>query len=379
MQASEISCKTSPSEMLTDGMLMQSLKQAIAQKLAPQVSQIDLQGVYPEEFLRHIGGLGAYAQCVAQKYGGTGSGVLPALKAIEMVSATCLSTGFMTWCHNACAWYLQNSDNPFLKEQILPQVARGEFLSGTGLSNPMKHFAGIEKIKIIATPCKGGYILNGTLPWVSNIGDQHLFGISAQIEGTDDYLMAIAQGGMQGLELKQDVHFIALEGTNTFRCLFRNAFISHDWILASPCDHYVEYIKPGFILMQVGMGLGLAQNCIELMRRIDKSKAHVNQFLDDRPEELESELETLRLKSYRLAEAIGHGQQLVSKEILREVVEARATASELSLRASQSLMLHAGAIAYVHGSVYERRLRESYFVAMVTPALKHLRKVLASM
>ncbi|MFO0211763.1 MAG: acyl-CoA dehydrogenase family protein, partial [Pseudanabaena sp.] len=74
MQASEISCKTSPSEMLTDGMLMQSLKQAIAQKLAPQVSQIDLQGVYPEEFLRHIGGLGAYAQCVAQKYGGTGSG-----------------------------------------------------------------------------------------------------------------------------------------------------------------------------------------------------------------------------------------------------------------------------------------------------------------
>ena len=379
MQASEISCKTSPSEMLTDGMLMQSLKQAIAQKLAPQVSQIDLQGVYPEEFLRHIGGLGAYAQCVAQKYGGTGSAVLPALKAIEMVSATCLSTGFMTWCHNACAWYLQNSDNPFLKEQILPQVARGEFLSGTGLSNPMKHFAGIEKIKIIATPCKGGYILNGTLPWVSNIGDQHLFGISAQIEGTDDYLMAIAQGGMQGLELKQDVHFIALEGTNTFRCLFRNAFISHDWILASPCDHYVEYIKPGFILMQVGMGLGLAQNCIELMRRIDKSKAHVNQFLDDRPEELESELETLRLKSYRLAEAIGHGQQLVSKEILREVVEARATASELSLRASQSLMLHAGAIAYVHGSVYERRLRESYFVAMVTPALKHLRKVLASM
>ena len=42
-------------------------------------------------------------------------------------------------------------------------------------------------------------------------------------------------------------------------------------------------------------------------------------------------------------------------------------------------MLHAGAIGYVHGSEYDRRLRESYFVAMVTPALKHLRKVLASM
>jgi hypothetical protein len=358
---------------------MESLKQAIAKQLVPDVVKIDQEGIYPEGFLRHIGQLGVYGQGVDVACGGTGRGVLPALKAIEMVSETCLSTGFMVWCHNACSWYLHNSDNEFLRQEILPQVATGKFLAATGLSNPMKHFAGIEKIKIVATPCEGGYILNGTLPWVSNVGDGHLFGVSAQIEGTDDYLMAIAQGGMAGLELKQDVHFIALEGTNTFRCLFRNAFISHDWVLAAPCDRYVEYIKPGFILMQVGMGLGLTQNCIELTRRIDRTKQHVNQYLDDRPEELEEELEALRLRSYRLAEAIGTGRQMVDRHTLREVIEARATASELSLRASQSLMLHAGAIGYVHGSVYDRRLRESYFVAMVTPALKHLRKVLATM
>ena len=379
MQVSDTRLNQSPEKLLTDEALMQSLKVAIAQKLVPNVSKIDQQGFYPEEFLQYIGSLGAYGQGVSVECGGTGRGVLPALKAIEMVSETCLSTGFMAWCHNACSWYLQNTDNPFLREQILPQVAAGKVLAGTGLSNPMKHFAGIEKIKIIATPCEGGYILNGTLPWVSNLGDKHLFGISAQIQGTDDYLMAIAQGGMTGLELKQDVHFIALEGTNTFRCLFRNAFLSHDWILAAPCDRYVEYIKPGFILMQVGMGLGLTQNCIDLMRRIDKTKHHVNQYLDDRPDEMESELESLRLKSYRLAEAIGHGRELFSTEVIREVIEARAAASELSLRASQSLMLHAGAIAYVHGSIYERRLRESYFVAIVTPALKHLRKVLIGM
>jgi alkylation response protein AidB-like acyl-CoA dehydrogenase len=174
MQVSDTIIKQPQAKLLTDAALMQSLKEAIAQKLAPDVTNIDLKGIYPEEFLRDIGGLGAYGQGVSTEYGGTGRGVLPALKAIEIVSETCLSTGFMTWCHNACSWYLQNTDNPFLKEQILPQVATGKLLSGTGLSNPMKHFAGIEKITIIATPCEGGYILNGTLPWVSNIGDQHL-------------------------------------------------------------------------------------------------------------------------------------------------------------------------------------------------------------
>ena len=42
-------------------------------------------------------------------------------------------------------------------------------------------------------------------------------------------------------------------------------------------------------------------------------------------------------------------------------------------------MLHAGARAYVQGSPAERELREACFVAIVTPALKHLKKMLAGM
>lgn len=57
----------------------------------------------------------------------------------------------------------------------------------------MKHFAGIEKINLIAQPCAGGYVLNGMLPWVSNIGEGHYFAIAARIADTDDYLMAIVR------------------------------------------------------------------------------------------------------------------------------------------------------------------------------------------
>jgi hypothetical protein len=42
-------------------------------------------------------------------------------------------------------------------------------------------------------------------------------------------------------------------------------------------------------------------------------------------------------------------------------------------------MLHAGARAYVDGSIYSRRLRESYFMAIVTPATKHLEKDIADL
>jgi alkylation response protein AidB-like acyl-CoA dehydrogenase len=52
----------------------------------------------------------------------------------------------------------------------------------------------------------------------------------------------------------------------------------------------------------------------------------------------------------------------------------RAHASELVLRSAQSALLHQGARGYLMSSDVQRRVRESHFVAIVTPAIKHLRK-----
>ncbi len=41
------------------------------------------------------------------------------------------------------------------------------------------------------------------------------------------------------------------------------------------------------------------------------------------------------------------------------------------------MTLHQGARGYVSTGAAQRRLREAYFVAIVTPATKHLRKMLA--
>ena len=55
----------------------------------------------------------------------------------------------------------------------------------------------------------------------------------------------------------------------------------------------------------------------------------------------------------------------------------RAAAAELTLAAAQSAALHAGAKGM--RSPAQRRVREAMFVAIVTPALKHLRKEIAAL
>ena len=65
------------------------------------------------------------------------------------------------------------------------------------------------------------------------------------------------------------------------------------------------------------------------------------------------------------------------KAFLIDVLDARAHASELALRAAQSALLHQGARGYLMTSSVQRRVRESHFMAIVTPAVKHLRKEIA--
>ena len=65
-----------------------------------------------------------------------------------------------------------------------------------------------------------------------------------------------------------------------------------------------------------------------------------------------------------------------SDEYFREILQLRLAAGELAIKASQSAMLHTGAKGYLSTAPAQRKLRESYFVAIVTPATKHLRKEL---
>ena len=97
---------------------------------------------------------------------------------------------------------------------------------------------------------------------------------------------------------------------------------------------------------------------------------HVNQFLEDRPADLQAELDGLLARVMKLAETPFD----TSTDYFIDVLDARAHGAELALRAANSALMHQGARGYLMQSEVQRRVREAQFVAIVTPAIKHLRK-----
>lgn len=355
--------------------VIEGVREIARRELAPLVASIDREGVYPEVVLRSLGAVGAFSAHLP----GIASGkpdLRTAIEAMSVVGEHCLSTSFCMWCQNALAWYIATSDNKPLQASLGARVAAGETLGGTGLSNPMKHFFGIERLRLKARQVDGGYSVNGALPWVSNLGADHNFGAIFELERRPEHrVMAVIDCAGPGVSIAQNAEFVALDGTRTFSVQFRDAFVPEEQVLASPIGGYIPRIRAGFILLQSGMAFGLVRDCIALMRQEQDRLAHVNKYIEMQPGDFETALAALEAEVWRLCETPFD----TSPGYLRRVAQARLTAGEISVKAAHFAMLHQGAKGYVSTGAAQRRLREAYFVAIVTPATKQLRKMLVEL
>ena len=376
----ELTCVPPPA---TDALL--DAVRAVAQgPLKQQVEAIDRQGHYPRAVLQELAKLGAMSAHLDTP-AGTGSYAL-AIQAMAEVSRVCGATGFMMWCQAVCGLYMQQSGNPVLMGDVLLRHASGAGLGGTALSNPMKSYAQIESLLLKATPVDGGYLVNGTLPWVSNLGPDHYFGAIAAVMAGDAPAAATGSGACAsrevmfllrcdapGVELRECPSFSAMEGTGTYGVRLKDHFIGTNEIMADPAKPYIARIRAAFVMLQCGMAVGITQGAIDSMWAVESQLGHVNQFLEDRPDTLQAELDALTGRVMQLAETPFEP----SAEFFIDVLDARAHGAELCLRAAQSALMHQGARGYLMSSEVQRRVRESHFVAIVTPAIKHLRKEIA--
>ena len=349
---------------------------AIAQgPLAQQAHAID-RGAYPEAVLKQLAAAGAMGAHLPQADGTPGDFGL-AIVAMAEASKVCGATGFMMWCQSVAGLYMQASGNPALAGERLARHVRGESLGGTGLSNPMKSFAKIEALLLKATPVEGGYRINGTLPWVSNLAADHYFGAIAAVSTADESasreIMFMLRCDAPGVTLKACPEFSGMEGTGTFSVHCKDLFVGTDDLVADPAKPFIARIRGGFVLLQCGMAAGIIQGAIASMWAVEGQLGHVNQYLEDRPADLQAEFDALLARIMKLAETPFDA----STDYFISVLDARSHCAELSLRAANSALLHQGARGYLMQSEVQRRVREAQFVAIVTPAIKHLRKEMA--
>jgi alkylation response protein AidB-like acyl-CoA dehydrogenase len=332
------------------------LKQLLDQKLKPNVKAIDREGIYPEQLLIEFGRRGFYK-----------GDSLDHFKLIEQIASVCGSTAFAVWCQTTAIYFIRSCDNEYLKQQLLPLLERGERLGGTGLSNPMKYYAGLEPIRLKAQSVTGGYVISGMLSYVSNLGPDHWFAFIAEVSN-QCRIMAMIPCDAPGLKLESRDEFLGLNGTATYTCRFSNVFIPEEWIISHSADYFIKTVRANLVGNQIGLALGICHASINAIKSQNLTQSEVNCSLQSQLVKIEGKWKQLRDTAFDLLEN--------SINNWEKILKVRLKTAYLSLDAVKEELFHAGSAGYLKDGPLARRFREAAFISVLTPTVKHLTKLI---
>ncbi|WP_107923278.1 acyl-CoA dehydrogenase family protein [Lysinibacillus parviboronicapiens] len=344
--------------MAVDAEVLQAL---IDEKLKPLVKKIDEEAYYAEDFLYALGKAGFFASTQKDEQ----TTLLDELTIVQETAKVCMTTAFCLWCHLAALTYIRKTDNEQLRANILTLLESGDVLGATGLSNPMKYYAGLEKIHLSAERVEGGYVINGVLPAVSNLGENHWFGAIA-LNGEQEVMVFVSTDNAD-ITLKEKIHFLGVNGSATYTCKFDNVFVADDYVVTHEASSFVDIIRPTFVLYQIPLGFGVVASSVEGIEKVKAKQNGCNEYLQIQAEELTGKLQHLQTTLKNLIQSGEVNLQAICQIRLQAVYD--------TLAAVQANMLHNGSAGYIAGSTPSRKLREAYFFANLTPTVRQLEKM----
>ena len=92
----------------------------------------------------------------------------------------------------------------------------------------MKALTGIEKMALKAEKISSGYIVNGSLPWVSHIREGGYCGVIASVPDKADHEIMFLLDLDERAQLKECPKFSGMEGTSTWAIELRDYFVNED-------------------------------------------------------------------------------------------------------------------------------------------------------
>jgi len=298
--------------------------------LFPDAARIDGLDALPAAQLDALAAAGLYGAGAPVEAGGLGL-ELPAMCAVvEELASGCLATAFVWIQHFGLLMTLAyGGAPPELRDQWLGPACRGKLRGGIALTGQIP---GPPMLR--AEPAEGGWRLDGTAPWVSGWGLIDLLFVVARGPADSVVSLIIDATDAAGLTVSRQ-RLIAVDASVTVRLDFDGVVVpAARFVSQAPFDPAAS-LRPEGLRVNGSLALGVARRCGRLLG----------------PGPLDDELATCRA-----------GLDAAVTGDAAAMARARATASELALRAAAALAVRDGSKSATVDQHAPRLSREALFL-----------------
>jgi alkylation response protein AidB-like acyl-CoA dehydrogenase len=293
--------------------------------LFPSANDVDRAELLPVSRLDALAQAGFYGLVGPPDAGGLGVDFPTICGVIETIAGGCLTTAFVWIQHHSPVAALTAAAPGPLRDEWLPALCAGRLRAGIalgGLYPAPRHLR--------AQPADGGWIFNGTVPWVSGWGRIDAVFTAARTED-DVVVRALVDAAASHTLRAQPLALVGANASGTVRLTFDRHFVpagrvvsTESWTPPPPYD--------GGGRFNGSLALGVAGRCCRLIGRGP----------------LDAELTARR------------GQLDAATD--ETMAEARAAACELAVRAASSLAVATGSGSLLPDAHAQRLYREAMFL-----------------
>src|SRR3954463_2116878 len=157
------------------------VRELARERIAPRAAEIDESHEFPWDVVELFREHELFGLLFAEQYGGTGTGTLLALIAMEEVSKVCATSGLILAVQELGSLGIKLGGTEEQKERWLPRLASGEWLCAYALT---ESGSGSDSAAMRTTARRDGdeFVLNGSKRFITNAGVAQLYTVFAKTD-----------------------------------------------------------------------------------------------------------------------------------------------------------------------------------------------------
>ena len=329
---------------------LESIESFLQEEITPLANEIDGDRQALKLAIDKMGDRSWLALKVPPELGGSGLSEADYRRLQISMARVSGALTFLQTQHQSAVSKLVRSNNKSLR-QFLPDAATGKVKIGVGFS----HLRRMGTPVMQARQTAGGYVLSGTVPWITGYNFFDFFILGATLaDGRELYGLLPFQDSLQGangkLTFSEPMELMAITATNTVSATVKDWFLEGDRIVTINPPGAIHDSSRQNILNHGFFALGCAYAALDILEAIARKK--LLDFLQESWLSLQSEVKENESKAIAFI-----GDQNVSYE---QKLQLRARTIELAQRCSlAAVVASSGAANYLYsdaGRVYREAL-----------------------
>ena len=358
-----------PWEPLTDDQVeVRDLVRTLArERIAPRAAEIDASHEFPWDIVDLFREHGIFGHFFDEAHGGTGTGTLLSLVAIEEVSKVCATSGLVLAVQELGSLGLKLAGNEEQRARYLPRLASGEWLPAYALTEAGSG-SDSAAMRTVARREGDEYVLDGSKRFITNASVAGLYTVFAKTDpeaGHSGISAFVVEADTPGFEVARLEPKMGIAGSTTGELTFDGARIPAANLLGEEGEGFkiamriLDRSRPGVAAQGLGIAQGATDYALEYARTRETMGKPIaeHQLIAAKLADMETRTEAARGLLYRFGRMVDDGAP--DSELTKASAMAKLACTDTAMWVTTEAVQVLGGYGYIKEYPVERMMRDA--------------------